>query len=237
MIGILVLILLTLAVFAQTEEPKVTLVDIDDVVEDSGDVSPEEMPQETDVDQEPIEIVDEVTAEEDEPQVIVISEPVEAGTETAAEEETPEVGQEESPEVAATEDAGGETEEGEVEKKPSIFVRGFRFARNIAGGIFGRIVGAGRWVVTRDYISAAKNTFVRVWGLPIWVKIILGIVLLIAILIVWNVFFKDSRANNFRRARRLHKKGEIEHLHGNDEAAAYYYEQAAEYREKAQDQW
>ncbi|MBW2970537.1 hypothetical protein KY320_00080 [Candidatus Woesearchaeota archaeon] len=229
-ISLLVLLLLVSSVYAQEETgPKITLVDIEDVVEGEeagaeAEIVAEEVPVE--------EIQEENILEEEE--YIEIEEIPSEEVEEIIEEEEEET--EEAEPVVVLEEEEEEYEEAAPEQ-PSILVRGFRFARGLVGSAVGKIFAGARWVVTRDYLSVIKNLGIRALGWPIWLKILIIIVILIALLIIWNVYFKDSRTNNFRRARRMHRKGEREHMKGNDEAARIYYDLAADYREKAQDQW
>lgn len=64
----------------------------------------------------------------------------------------------------------------------------------------------------------------------------LGIIIIIVILILalsLYLFLRDSPKNNFRKARRHHKLGDINYSKGNHEEAKLHYEIAKQYREKA----
>lgn len=124
-------------------------------------------------------------------------------------------------------------EEIEVEPRPSLFARG----KSLAGAGIRKARGVAGWFITRDYVSVAKNKVKYLLGLSIWVKLLLIFFALIFVLVAWSYFFKDTRANNLRRARRLHRRGERAHNNNNEERAELCYARAAEYREKAQDQW
>ncbi len=108
---------------------------------------------------------------------------------------------------------------------------------NILTTAYAKAKSAGRWLVTRDYPSAASNAWHWLIGLGLAVKIIIVLVILIIIFIVWNRNFRNTRANNMKKARAHHLKGEEAHERGDDEEAREHYEKAREYRERAQDQW
>jgi hypothetical protein len=96
---------------------------------------------------------------------------------------------------------------------------------------------AGNWLITRDYISLAKNTATKFWALNIWLRLLVILAAIILILVVWNNLIRDTRANNLRRARSHHLKGERAHQMGDEKKAAMHYAKARQYREKAQEQW
>lgn len=124
-------------------------------------------------------------------------------------------------------------EELEAEPRISLFARG----KSLAGAGIRKARGLAGWFITRDYVSVAKNKVKYLLGLSIWAKLLLIFFALIFVLVAWSYFFKDTRANNLRRARRLHLRGERAHNNNNEERAELCYARAAEYREKAQDQW
>ncbi|MFH1399651.1 MAG: hypothetical protein ABIG95_06080, partial [Candidatus Woesearchaeota archaeon] len=93
------------------------------------------------------------------------------------------------------------------------------------------------WLATRNYIAAGANTFNKVMALAVWQKILIILALAIVLFILWNRYFRDTRANNMRKARRHHALGEKYHKKGNIEKAEHHYELAQQYREKAQEQW
>ncbi len=145
---------------------------------------------------------------------------------------------EEQPEVELISAPEEEVEEAEeVEKGPGLISRGVTWGRARAGACITRARGIAGWFITRDYVSAAKNFVISLLGLKLWLKILIIFFVLIFLLIIWSYFFKDTRANNLRRARRLHQKGERAHNNDKEEKAELLYARAAEYREKAQDQW
>ena len=119
------------------------------------------------------------------------------------------------------------------EQKPGIITRFVNLGRAGVNKVM-NLVG---WVRTRDYISVAKNMFRFVLGLRLWIKILLIIIALIILLIIWAYYFRDTRGSNLRKARKHHKKGEAAHKRGDEESAEFHYAMAAEYREKAQEQW
>lgn len=63
------------------------------------------------------------------------------------------------------------------------------------------------------------------------VMIIIIVVLILAL--VLYLFLRDSQKNNFRKARRHHKLGDINYSKGDHEEAKLHYEIAKQYREKA----
>ena len=132
--------------------------------------------------------------------------------------------------ISVVEESEQEPEEGLIiappEQKPSIFVRFI----NLSKAGFSKIKYVGWWVLTRNYLAFAKNTIRFVLALNIWIKILLIIIALIIILIIWTYYFRDTKANNLRKARKHHKKGEAAHGRGDEEDAEYHYTKAAEYR-------
>ena len=108
----------------------------------------------------------------------------------------------------------------------SLVKAGINKARGIVG-----------WIITRDYVSVAKNIAKFILRLSIWLKLLLIFFGFIFLLVLWSYFFRDTRTNNLRRARKLHRRGECAHNKGREEKADECYAKAAEYREKAQDQW
>jgi hypothetical protein len=108
---------------------------------------------------------------------------------------------------------------------------------NILTKAYGKARSLGGWVLTRDYRSAASNAWHWLLGLSLAVKIIAALAILLIIFLVWNYNFRNTRANNMKKARLHHLKGEEAHLKGDEEKAQEYYEKAREYRERAQDQW
>lgn len=100
-----------------------------------------------------------------------------------------------------------------------------------------RLKAFGGWLITRDYKAVILNAWNWLAGLGIGLKIVIALVFLIFLLIIWNYNFRNTRANNLKKARRYHLKGEKAHRQGDDEMAKEHYERAREYREKAQDQW
>jgi hypothetical protein len=109
--------------------------------------------------------------------------------------------------------------------------------QNILTAGYSQIRSAGSWVLTRDYLSFGKNTAVKFWSLNIWIRLIVILTVIIFLFVIWNRFIRDTRANNLRRARSHHLKGERAHQRGDEKKAAMHYEKARQYREKAQEQW
>ncbi len=149
--------------------------------------------------------------------------------------ESEEVVEEIPGEVKEIVEEGQESEEELVitPPQPGIFTKIVNFGISA----FYKVKYIGWWFLTRDYISFAKNILRFVLGLRLWMKIILIIIAIIIMLIIWAYFFRNTRNNNLRRARTHHRKGEAAHAIGDEEAAEYNYTKAAEYREKAQNQW
>jgi len=100
-----------------------------------------------------------------------------------------------------------------------------------------KVIGWFSFVASRNYLSAAKNLASNVLGLKLWIKIAISVAIVIIALIVWASLFKDSKRNNMRRARKLHKKAKKAHDKGDEDKATALYQRSAEYREKAQEQW
>jgi hypothetical protein len=109
--------------------------------------------------------------------------------------------------------------------------------QNILTAGYSQLKSAGSWVLTRDYLSFGKNTAVKFWSLNIWIRLIVILAAIIFLFVIWNRFIRDTRANNLRRARSHHLKGERAHQRGDEKKAAMHYEKARQYREKAQEQW
>jgi hypothetical protein len=93
------------------------------------------------------------------------------------------------------------------------------------------------FVLSRDYPSACRNLFKWFLNLNILVKAVAIIIFLVLLVILWNYTFRNSRANNLRRARKHHLMGEKAHKNEDEDRAKYHYNKAQEYREKAQEQW
>jgi hypothetical protein len=110
-------------------------------------------------------------------------------------------------------------------------------AENILSAGYSQIRSAGSWIITRDYLSFAKNTAVKFWSLNIWIRLIVILAVIIFLFVIWNNLIRDTRANNLRRARSHHLKGERAHQRGDEKKAAKHYDKARQYREKAQEQW
>jgi hypothetical protein len=108
---------------------------------------------------------------------------------------------------------------------------------NILTAAYGKALSVGRWIIGRDYMSAAMNAWHWLLGLSLAIKIIIVLAILIIIFLVWNYNFRNTRANNMKKARKHHLKGEEAHRKGDEEKAREHYEKAREYRERAQDQW
>jgi hypothetical protein len=108
---------------------------------------------------------------------------------------------------------------------------------NILTAGYSKARSAGSWIITRDYLSFAKNTASKFWALNIWLRLLAIFATVILIFIIWNNLIRDTRANNLRRARIHHLKGERAHQKGDEKKAAKHYEKARQYREKAQEQW
>lgn len=69
----------------------------------------------------------------------------------------------------------------------------------------------------------------------VWWKI-LGIVIAVLILLgIAYYFFHESAQNCYRKARRLHKKGEAAYARGEFELAESYYVKAEEQRKRARE--
>lgn len=117
--------------------------------------------------------------------------------------------------------------------QPRIVDRVINFGKDC----FSKVKNALVWVFTRDYPAVAHNALRFILSLHILIKILLIIIALLIILIIWAYYFRDTRGNNLRKARKHHKKGEAAHKKGDEEEAEYHYQKAAEYREKAQEQW
>lgn len=202
-------------------------------LEETAETSPEE---------EPVLILVE-PEDEPEPELILV-EPEEPEAEEAPEEVVAEPFPEEVEEILEEVEEVIEVlpEEPELieevpeepaEKGPSILSRVFNLAKS---GV-NRARAVGGWVITRDYVSAAKNAVRFVLGLRTIYKILIVIIIIILLIIFWAFYLRDTKSNNLRKARRHHKKGEVAHLKGDEEDAEYHYERAAQFREKAQDQW
>lgn len=198
--------------------------------EETTDEEPILVPiEELEAEQELLDEVEEIPEEVDETVEDIPEEPkedLEVELISAKEEETAE-------EVEEAE----ELPEEETEPKPSLISRGTAKARSLAGAGINKARGIAGWFITRDYVSAAKNFGRFLIGLKLWIKILMIFIGLISLLIIWSYFFKDTRANNLRRARKLHRKGELAHNRRKEDKAEKLYARAAEYREKAQDQW
>ena len=110
-------------------------------------------------------------------------------------------------------------------------------AGNIITSGLGRIKVGAVYALSRDYGSAARNGYYMFKGWSVTAKIFLVLAILIILFLLWNYFIRDTRANNLRRARAHHEKGEKAHQEGDEEKAQKQYEKARKYREKAQEQW
>jgi hypothetical protein len=108
---------------------------------------------------------------------------------------------------------------------------------NILTSAYGGARSAAGWVITRDYLSTASNAGRRLLGLSLSMKILIVLAILIIIFLIWNYNFRNTRANNMKKARKHHLNGEEAHQRGDEEKAREHYEKAREYREKGQDQW
>jgi hypothetical protein len=108
---------------------------------------------------------------------------------------------------------------------------------NILTTGWGSVKSAAGWVIARDYLSAASNAGKWLIGLSLGMKILIVLAILLIIFLIWNYNFRNTRANNMKKARKHHLKGEEAHLRGDEEKAREHYEKAREYREKGQDQW
>ncbi|MBS1266786.1 MAG: hypothetical protein MAG795_00755 [Candidatus Woesearchaeota archaeon] len=146
----------------------------------------------------------------------------------AAQEPQEPQGPQEVPEIQHTQTQELDVEVVEEEKNTGI---------TLMNQVKSTIIGFFSYIATRDYISTAKNFGRFLLGLNLWVKIAISIVILIIALIIWNLYFKDCRRNNMRKARKLHKKAKKSHDKGDEGRADILYQRAAEYREKAQEQW
>lgn len=222
--GFVILLLISLH-GALAQEDDTILIPIEDATAQPGEEPLPEEPEEVIPDSEIVEPV-------------LIAEPPEEPVQISEIEEIPE-------EVAEIVEELPEEEQVEVvaepelisipppEFKPSIFSK----ALDLAKAGFSRVKYVGWWFLTRDYVSFGKNVVSFALGLSIWIKIILVIIALVLLLIFWAYNFRDTRANNLRKARKHHKKGEVAHNKGEEEDAEYHYERAAEHRGKAQEQW
>jgi len=108
---------------------------------------------------------------------------------------------------------------------------------NIITSAYGKAKSLGGWVITRNYVSVASNAWRWLLGLSLAVKIVIVLAILLVIFLIWNYNFRNTRANNMKKARSHHLKAEEAHLRGDEEKAREHYEKAREYREKGQDQW
>jgi len=108
---------------------------------------------------------------------------------------------------------------------------------NILTAAYGKALSLGKMIISRDYRSAAINAWRWLVSLSLGVKIAIVLAILIMIFLVWNYNFRNTRANNMKKARVHHLKGEEAHRKGDDGKAREHYEKAREYRERAQDQW
>jgi hypothetical protein len=108
---------------------------------------------------------------------------------------------------------------------------------NILTRSYGSAKSAAVWIINRDYKSAAINAGKWLLSLSLGIKILIVLAILIIIFLVWNYNFRNTRANNMKKARAHHLKGEEAHKNGDEETAREHYEKAREYRERAQDQW
>jgi hypothetical protein len=108
---------------------------------------------------------------------------------------------------------------------------------SVVSSTISRIIGIPNWFITRDYGALAMNTLSWVMGWSIIIKIVIVLIIIIGLLLIWNYYFRDTRSNNLRRARTHHLNGERAHERGDEEAALMHYEEAARFRDKAQEQW
>lgn len=191
------------------EEPQVEESQLDEAL---IDIEP------ADVDVEPVDIV------EDTPEIVLIDIPEEIPDQPPEEDDS---------EVEPTLISEPSKNEDVLPASSNIFTKTKIGLASAVSVISGKV----KWVLSRDYISAAKNSVYYVLGLSLWVKLVLVFIALVAALFVWAFYFRDTKSNNLRKARRLHRLGEQAHLENDEEQAELYYKKAAEYRELAQEQW